>query len=202
MPQPLAPDVVRPWLVDLDAARVQWDRTNSRARWFDWALTALLILVQGNLQFMVWDGGRRGLVAGAIAGVVFLLLPLLGKALDRWRDGRQGGPAAAGPSSFTQVLTSAPGPDLWAAVRTAVEEAGFSGAVLVDAHTLEASRTRTWLQTQKLTVRVEGAGRGQAIVTLWARPEATLLGEARDLGRSRRYANAVLTAIPGATPLH
>lgn len=99
------------------------------------------------------------------------------------------------------MLSSASGPDLWAAVRGAVQDAGFGGAMLVDAHTLEARRTRAWLQTQKLTVRVERAGHGQALVTLWVRPEATLLGQARDLGWSRRHANAVLTAIPGATPL-
>ncbi|GAA4108603.1 hypothetical protein GCM10022415_01310 [Knoellia locipacati] len=195
----LAPGGVRPWRFDLDAARAQWDRTNSRARWFDWAFTALLMVVQGNLQFMVWGGGRRGLVAGVIAGVIFLLLPMLGKAFDRWKERRQGGPAAAGPSSVTQVLTPATGPDVWQAVIVAVGETGFTGATLLDPHTLQAARMRTFLPSHHLTVRVEGAGDQRALVTLWVRPHATLLGEARDLGRSRRYANAVLAAIPGAT---
>ena len=159
------------------------------------------MVVQGNLQFIVWGGGRRGVVAAVIAGVVFLLLPMLAKAFDRWRDRRQGGPAATGPSSFTQVLTPAPGPQVWQAVDAAVRDTGFTGATLLDPHTLQAARTRMFLPSHHLTVRVEGAGDQRAVVTLWVRPHATLLGEARDLGRSRRYANAVLTAVPGVTPI-
>ena len=50
-----------------------------------------------------------------------------------------------------------------------------------------------------VTVRIEAGHDGRGLVTAWSRPAYPL--QWLDYGRNRRYANAVLTAIPGATPI-
>lgn len=181
-------------LADLDAARADWERSARRGRWFDGGVTLWMTLLFAGLTLTgVW-----GPLGGTVMTLLFPFTRVVVALLQRFFDHRVGGPAAPGPSSMTTVRSSSPGPELWSAVSRGLSEAGFSSRWLLDAHTLNATRTWGFGVRQFLTVRCVPAEGGGALVTVWSRPDVGWWHTSTpEYGRARRYANAVLRAIPG-----
>ncbi|KGN40476.1 hypothetical protein [Knoellia aerolata] len=139
--------------------------------------------------------GPRGLAAGLLACVGFLALLAGLIAVSVRKDARLGGPAGPGPSSLGQVVTSAPGQQVWTALSAGLSAQGFSPPRATDPNTVVATRslsTASWGET--MTVRVEPHTGGRGLVTVWSRPAYPL--QWLDYGRNRRHANAVLAAVP------
>ena len=67
---------------------------------------------------------------------------------------------------------------------------------VIDPYTVELSKWSSWRPRIFLTVRAVPHGDSGGVVTVWARADGW------ERAKARRIANAVLTAIPGATPLH
>lgn len=146
-------------------------------------------------------GGAAGLIFGVL--VMVLLLGGVGGAMlvSAAKEKHCAGPAGTGPSSLGQVLTNAPGPQVWEAVNAALREQKFvAPGRRIDPQTTVSSRSLTmasWGET--LTVRIVATHDGHGLVTVWSRPAYPL--QWLDYGRNRRYVNAILSAIPGATPV-
>lgn len=144
--------------------------------------------------------GADGFIAAA---VVFLLIVLLFGGLvmfSQSRERRRPGPAGYGPSSFGQVLTSAPGPQVWEAINGALRELKFVPGRPIDPQTVVSSRSLSMSSWgESLTIRVVATQDGRGLVTAWSRPAYPL--QWLDYGRNRKFANTVLNAIPGATPV-
>ena len=143
------------------------------------------------------EPGAVGLAWALVVVVGFLALlgGLVAYAVDK--DKRVGGPAGPGPSSFGQVVTSAPGQQVWTALYGAVAAEGFSPPRATDPHTVVATRSLSLTSYgETLTVRVQPHHDGRGLVTVWSRPAYPL--QWLDYGRNRRHANAVLTAGPDA----
>lgn len=141
--------------------------------------------------------GPEGLVIGAIVFVAIVALFGGMVLLSEQRERSRTGPAGHGPSSFGQVVTSAPGPQVWEAVNEALRAVKFAPGRAVDAQTVAASKSlsmSTWGET--LMIRVVGTADGRGLVTVWSRPANPL--QWLDYGRNRKYANTILNAIPGA----
>lgn len=186
----------RPVLVDLGAARSRWERTDARGRRLDVAAGVLLVIVQTLTAWALW-----GLTGAVVSGTFFAVLVSTSRSFDQWQGRRLGGPATPGPSSWGQVVSHADGPEIWAGARRAARDAGFIGEVLLDAQTVHAVRRRTFGNDSWLTLRVEGVSGGRALVSVWVRPHTSGWMGARGSRQSRKLANAVLAAVPGATPV-
>lgn len=188
--------------VTLPDLTVQHDRTQKQFRTA--RLVALIGL--GVMAFvlacipLVTSPGPKGLIGGL---AVFLLVVLLfgGLVLFSQRKERSHpGPASHGPSSHGQVVTSASGPQVWEAINGALGELKFVTGRPIDPQTVVSSRSvsmASWGET--LTIRVVGTQDGRGLVTAWSRPAYPL--QWLDYGRNRKFANTVLNAIPGATPI-
>ncbi len=94
-----------------------------------------------------------------------------------------------------------PGPQVWEAVNSALRAQKFvAPGRPIDPQTVVSSRSlsmSSWGET--VTIRIVGTTDGRGLVTVWSRPAYPL--QWLDYGRNRGYANAVLNAIPGATPV-
>ncbi|WP_353950636.1 hypothetical protein V6K52_13470 [Knoellia sp. S7-12] len=187
--------------VDLHRARAEVALTVERhQRWSQLGALGVAAL-QGFTWFMLGGAGTKGLMWGTAAFTSFVLLWLLGLAIDAWRDRRAGGPAAPGPSSLGQVTSHVAGHDLWVAIHAALAALGFSGTRFLDSNTVEVRINPLLRGRRFVTVRVEAAGPHGALVTVWGHPDISLAGRVYDGGLSRKDANRVLGAIPGATPV-
>lgn len=154
------------------------------------AFGLLLGLVVG-----VATGGLEGIALGAVVFVAFLLLLAVPMAISAAKEQKHEGPAGKGPSAFGQVVTTAPPAQVWEAVYAALAAEKFGPPRATDPHTVMSTRSlsmASWGET--VTVRLQ-AHEGRGLVTAWSRPAYPL--QWLDYGRNRRYANAVLTAIPG-----
>lgn len=150
---------------------------------------------------VVWAGigGLSGLVAGVLVLLGFLLLLGVPAAISSAKEKKHVGPAGAGPSAFGQVSTSAPPAQVWEAVYAALAAEGFGPPRPTDPATVVSTRSLSLASWgESVTVRLQ-AHDGRGFVTAWSRPAYPL--QWLDYGRNRRYANAVLTAVPGATPV-
>lgn len=117
-------------------------------------------------------------------------------AFSAARDRKVGGPAGPGASSLGQVVTTAPPPQVWEAVYAALRAEGFGAQGLSDPLTVQASRSLSMMSYgDAITVRLEPNGDGRGLVTVWARPSFPMQWLA--YGRNRRFANAILRAVPG-----
>ncbi|MFW5469017.1 hypothetical protein ACOCJ4_03115 [Knoellia sp. CPCC 206435] len=199
MSVPGSPQPTRLELPDLREAHAAVVR---RLRWGRLAAVGTMVTVALFLGFLATatQAGPRGLVAGLV--VVLCVLALFGGlvAFSSRRERQHPGPAGPGPSSFGQVATTAPGPEVWAAVHAALARQGFGPTRTTDPNTVVATRSlsmASWGET--ITVRVEGTRDGRGLVTAWSRPAYPL--QWLDYGANRRYANAVLTAIPASGPV-
>ena len=160
---------------------------------------AVLGLFMGLLAWATL-GGLAGAAFGLVSLMLFLLVIALGVVLSAAKERRYAGPAGKGPSSFGQVLTSAPGSQVWTAAYAALAAEKFGPPRAIDPQTVVTTRSlsmASWGET--LTIRIAGTPDGRGLVTVWSRPAYPL--QWLDYGRNRRYANAVLRAIPGATPV-
>lgn len=151
----------------------------------------------------VWAGvgGWSGLLVGVLVLVGVVLLLWIPMAISAAKESKHAGPAGKGPSAFGQVVTSAPPADVWNAVYAALAAEKFGPPRTTDPQTVMSTRSlsmASWGET--VTVRIQSGPDGRGVVSAWSRPAYPL--QWLDYGRNRRYANAVLTAIPGATPLH
>lgn len=165
------------------------------------ALGAFVILgiCMGLLAWATLDG-----VAGVAFGVgtfaLFLVFMVACMGISTAKENRYAGPASKGPSSFGQVVTSAPGHQVWESVNSALRELKFAPGRLTDPQTVVSTRSLSMASWgEKLTVRVVSTTDGRGLVTVWSRPAYPL--QWLDYGRDRRYANAVLRAIPASTPV-
>ena len=154
------------------------------------------------LALAVWagTGGPSGLALGMLVLLGFLLLLAVPMAISAAKEGRHEGPAGRGPSAFGQVVTSAPPAQVWEAVYAALAAERFGPPRATDPQTVVSTRSlsmASWGET--VTVRIQSAHDGRGLVTAWSRPAYPL--QWLDYGRNRRFANAVLTAVPGATPV-
>lgn len=181
-------------LVDVDMLRSEWAARARRAGWFDRVTTAFITVVL-LVNFQQLHQGRWGI---AFVALIFLARGS-GLVLDQVRERRVGGPATAGASSTGWVHTNESGPEVWAAIQRALVEAEFRTSWLLDAHTSESRKASGWARAYNVTVRVLPAADGGALVTVWSRPVVSWWQRATPIfGRSHRYANLVLAAIPGA----
>lgn len=187
--------------LDLHRARAEVAVVAERhLRWTQIGSVALAGL-QGFTWFMLGADRGKGLLWGTLAFTFFVLLGLLGLAIDAWRDRRSVGPAGPGPSSLGQVTSHVDGHDLWVAVHAALTALGFAAVRSLDRNTVDYSINPTWGGRRFVTVRVEDAGSWGALITVWGHPDTSFAGANADRGQSRRAANLVLNAIPGATPV-
>ena len=152
---------------------------------------------------VVWAGvgGWAGLLVGLLVLAAFVALLGIPMAISSAKESKHTGPAGTGPSAFGQVVTSAPPADVWNAVYAALAGEKFGPPRTTDPQTVTSTRSlsmASWGET--VTVRIQSGPDGRGVVSAWSRPAYPL--QWLDYGRNRRYANAVLTAIPGATPLH
>lgn len=144
--------------------------------------------------------GPDGLIVGAIIFIAILALFGGMVLLSQNRERSRSGPAGHGPSSFGQVVTSAPGPQVWEAINGALAEVKFAPGRPIDWQTVVSSRSlsmSSWGET--LTIRIVGTADGRGLVTAWSRPANPL--QWLDYGRNRKFANTILNAIPAATPV-
>lgn len=144
--------------------------------------------------------GPDGLIVGAIIFIAILALFGGMVLLSQNREHSRSGPAGHGPSSFGQVVTSAPGPQVWEAINGALAEVKFAPGRPIDSQTVVSSRSlsmSSWGET--LTIRIVGTADGRGLVTAWSRPANPL--QWLDYGRNRKFANTILNAIPAATPV-
>ena len=190
----------QPTRLDLPDLRQAHEAVVRQFRWGRLAAIGTMVTVALFLGLMATtiEPGPRGLVAGLVVVLGFLALFVGLVAFSGHRERQHAGPAGAGPSSFGQVATAAPGPDVWAAVHAALAWQGFGPPRTTDPNTVVATRSlsmASWGET--ITVRVEGTRDGRGLVTAWSRPAYPL--QWLDYGANRRYANAVLTAVPGAS---
>lgn len=163
------------------------------------AAMGTMLVVALVLGFVVTavEAGPVGLAWGVAVFVGFLALFAGLIALSASKERRHDGPAGPGPSSFGQVVTSAPGQQVWADVYAALAAEGFAPPRATDANTVAATRSLSMASYgETLTVRVEPQHDGRGLVTVWSRPAYPL--QWLDYGRNRRYANAVLRAVPEA----
>jgi len=145
-------------------------------------------------------GGLPGLAFGILAFVILMLLMSMCLAISAAKEDKHPGAAGKGPSSFGQVVTSAPGPQVWESVNAALRELKFVPGRPIDPQTVVSTRSlsmASWGET--LTIRIVSTTDGRGLVTVWSRPAYPL--QWLDYGRNRKYANAVLGAVPGATPV-
>lgn len=141
---------------------------------------------------------RLAVIVFGITLVVLVARTWVVPAVWRLHDRRGSGPASPGPSSIGEVHSNAPGPEIWAATRAALERAGYQPPWLLDRHTMESRRSRRWGGSYFVTVRVVGSAVGGARVSVWARPETSMWGRRTPVsGWPRRDANAVLLSVPG-----
>lgn len=194
------PPATQPYLVDL---RLEHERVQKQFRLGKIAALSVLGfvgLVIGAVVALA-NPSAGGFVAGALVlvGLAALFLGLI--ALSASKESRQAGPASNGPSSFGQVVTSAPGPQVWEAVNAALRQQKFvAPGRPIDPQTVVSTRSlsmASWGET--LTIRIVGTADGRGLVTAWSRPAYPL--QWLDYGRNRGYANTVLNAIPAATPV-
>lgn len=194
-------------LVDLRAAQSQWARGYRRSRWLEHG-TSVLLVGTFALNFAIASSAagqgvgethyRLSLIFLGVALVVLLVTTWVAPALWRLRDRRGPGLASPGPSSTGEVRSNAPGPEIWAATRAALERAGYQPPWLLDRHTMESRRSRRWGGSYFVTVRVVGTAVGGARVSVWARPETSMWGRRTPVsGWPRLDANAVLLSVPG-----
>ncbi|MEO6020532.1 MAG: hypothetical protein ABIP45_09840 [Knoellia sp.] len=194
------PPATQPYFVDL---RLEHERVQKQFRLGK--IAALSILGVFGLLMGAAVALANPSVGGVAAGVLILLgvgalfLGLI--ALSAAKERRQAGPASNGPSSFGQVVTSAPGPQVWESVSSALRAQKFMAPGRpIDPQTVVSSRSLSmvsWGET--LTIRIVATADGRGLVTAWSRPAYPL--QWLDYGRNRGYANAVLNAIPDATPV-
>ncbi|WP_353950637.1 hypothetical protein V6K52_13475 [Knoellia sp. S7-12] len=193
------PPAIQPHLVDL---RREHERTQKRFRTARLVVLSVVVvfgLFMGLVAFAVNQGVARvayGLLFFFGFVMVFVVLMVVSGLLER----RHPGPAGNGPSSLGQVVTSAPGPQVWEAVNSALRDLKFATGRPIDPQTVVSTRSismASWGEI--LTIRIVGTADGRGLVTVWSRPAVPL--QWLDYGRNRRYANAVLGAIPGATPV-
>ena len=150
---------------------------------------------------IVWAGvgGLSGLVSGVLAMLGFLLLLGVPMAISSAKEQKHDGPAGLGPSAFGQVATTAPPAQVWESVYAALAAEGFGPPRPTDPLTVVSTRSLSMASWgESVTVRLQ-AHDGRGLVTAWSRPAYPL--QWLDYGRNRRYANAVLRAVPGATPV-
>ncbi|CAN7494208.1 hypothetical protein [Knoellia sp. LjRoot47] len=167
-------------------------------------LAALGVLGAAGLLtgLVLWAGigGWSGLLVGILAVVGFVLLLGIPMAISAAKEAKHDGPAGKGPSAYGQIVTSTPPAEVWNAVYAALAAEKFGPPRASDPQTVLSTRSlsmASWGET--VTVRVQGQHDGRGVVTAWSRPAYPL--QWLDYGRNRRYANAVLNAIPGGTPL-
>ena len=194
------PHATQPYLVDL---RLEHERIQKQFRLGKIAALSIMGLV--GLFFGAVVAASNPSAGGFIAGVLVFLgfvaffLALI--ALSSSKERSQAGPAGNGPSSFGQVVTSAPGPQVWESVNSALRAQKFMApGRSIDPQTVVSTRSlsrASWGET--VTIRIVGTTDGRGLVTVWSRPAYPL--QWLDYGRNRKYANAVLNAIPGATPV-
>ncbi|KGN31955.1 hypothetical protein N802_19125 [Knoellia sinensis KCTC 19936] len=150
---------------------------------------------------VVWavEGGVGGMALGAVAFLAVLLLLVIPMIISAAKEQKHEGPAGKGPSSFGQVVTTAPAAQVWEAVYAVLAAQKFTPPRAVDPQTVNSARSLSMASWgESITVRIEGTHDGRGVVTAWARPAFPL--QWLDYGRNRRHANAVLNAVPGATP--
>lgn len=144
--------------------------------------------------------GPKGFIYAAVVLLLFLLLFGGLVLFSRSKERGHPGPAGHGPSSFGQVVTSAPGPQVWEAINGALRELKFVPGRPIDPQTVVSSRSLSMSSWgESLTIRVVATPDGRGLVTAWSRPAYPL--QWLDYGRNRRFANTVLNAIPDATPV-
>ncbi|MFW5474474.1 hypothetical protein ACOCJ5_14290 [Knoellia sp. CPCC 206450] len=166
-------------------------------------IAAVAVLAGAGLltALVVWAGGGgvSGLVTGFLVLLGFLLLLGVPMAISSAKEGKYEGPAGRGPSAFGQVATTAPPAQVWEAVYAALVAEGFGPPRPTDPQTVVSTRSLSMASWgESITVRLQ-AHDGRGLVTAWSRPAYPL--QWLDYGRNRRYANAVLNAVPGATPV-
>lgn len=160
---------------------------------------AVLGLFRGLLAWASHEG-LAGAAFGVVTFVLLLLVIALCMVLSATKERRYAGRAGKGLSSFGQVLTSAPGTRVWQAAYSALVAEKFGPPRATDPQTVVTTRSlsmASWGET--LTIRIVGTADERGLVTVWSRPAYPW--QWLDHGRNRRYANAVLNAIPGATPV-
>ncbi|KGN31956.1 hypothetical protein N802_19130 [Knoellia sinensis KCTC 19936] len=188
--------------VDLRAAHEQAVRTARRAFW-PWVLGVNVVPA---VAIGVGQAGARSDVrAGALWGLTALLtvaaVGVVAVLINRRAVRAAAGPASPGSSSFGQAMSKAPGPAIWTSIHAPLVAEGFRAFRLIDTHTLEAT---TWRHGGRhdITIQVVAHGDSAGLVTVWARAgECPWFGPAVDYGRNRKFANAVLNAVPEATPV-
>lgn len=168
-------------LVDLRAAQSQWARGYRRSRWLEHG-TSVLLVGTFALNFAIASSAagqgvgethyRLSLIFLGVALVVLVVTTWVAPALWRLRDRRGPGLASPGTTSTGEVRSNAPGPEIWAATRAALERAGYQPPWLLDRHTMESRRSR--LGRELLRDRARRGKRG------WRCP-CQCLGAARDL---------------------
>ncbi|MFC7491793.1 MULTISPECIES: hypothetical protein [unclassified Knoellia] len=196
MSTPSLPPPMPPNLVDL---RQQHERLEGQLR------TARLVVLGASVVFALFLAllagsrldGLAGLALGVLTFAILMLSIALCVAISLTREKEHAGPAGRGPSSFGQVVTSAPGPQVWESVNAALRELKFVPGRPIDPQTVVSTRSlsmASWGET--LTIRIVSTTDGRGLVTVWSRPAYPL--QWIDYGRNRKYANAVLGAVPGA----
>ena len=185
---------------DLRAAHLAQVRTFRIGQGVAIAVLALLGLVLGLVAWGAAGGGASGVAVGAVAFLLFLLVLAIPMAISAVKERNLGGPAGRGPSAFGQVLTTAPADQAWQAVYAVLQSERFGPPRPTDPQTVVATRSlsmSSWGET--MTVRIEGSHDGRGLVTAWSRPIYPL--QWVDYGRNRRFANAILNAVPAAEPV-
>ena len=165
------------------------------------AAVAVLAGVGVLTGLVVWAGvgGFSGMLSGLLALLGFLLLLWVPMAISSSKEQKHDGPAGRGPSAFGQVATTAPPAQVWESVYAALAAEGFGPPRPTDPQTVVSTRSLSMASWgESVTVRLQ-AHDGRGLVTAWSRPAYPL--QWLDYGRNRRYANAVLRAVPGATPV-
>lgn len=156
---------------------------------------AALGLLMGLLAWATLDG-VAGLAFGVVSFVVVLTFIAGCMVISAGKERLHAGPAGEGPSSFGQVITTAPGPEVWAAVHSVLRDLRFVPGRPIDPQTVVSSRSLSMSSWgERLTVRIVSTEGGRGLVTVWSRPAYPF--QWLDYGRNRKYANAVLRAIPG-----
>lgn len=167
------------------------------------AATGVLVVFGLLLALVAWaagDGGVAGMAVGAVVFLAVLLIFVIPMAISAAKEQKHDGPASKGPSAFGQVTTTAPAAQVWEAVYAALRAEKFGPPRPTDPHTVVATRSMgmaSWGET--VTVRIQATHDGRGLVTAWSRPAYPL--QWLDYGRNRRFANAVLNAVPGGTPI-
>ena len=196
MTLPAAPSHPVPGLVDLAAAREQWVRKRRRGNLLAAVPWVGLVALNVGNAFTVFGGGTKGAVAAVLNIAFYVAFWSMLMWWERVKDRREEGPASTGTSSVGTVRSHAAGPDVWSAVLATAHANGYGGQHLLDPYTVELSKWSSWRPRIFLTVRAVPHGDSGGVVTVWARADGW------ERAKARRLANTVLTAIPGATPLH